>query len=400
MKRAIPILFCITAVILFIYYLTGRTGNLTHGFASYYTFSRLLLEEEDFSKAYDTAYFNIKIQEYGIENVRDLPNNVPTSAIMLVPVAKMQPAGARIAWIVLSVIFYIISILILLNVYNVKLFSTSGLLLSAVSFLFLPMYHCMALGQAYVFLLLLFSIRLYGLKKSSVWVISIPLALMIVLKGYGIFPLISLFLLKKYREAFIAILISVIVIIITLPVTGTEAWSIYFSNVLMKMGSNPFASYTAYQTAYSFISHVTGTGTFAAVILLLLILSAYGIILIKKIHVFNAYTTLLFYCSFAVLNVMFAPLAEDYHYTLLLPLVFGTGIILIKNYKDFKFESTVFIISLLLISIPSYYKSLNDASFPLILLAYPVLYGGAVFLLISFSRKLLSFTRQAIEDNI
>jgi len=100
MKRTLLVIFSIISVIVFFYYQFTRTQKVTHGFASYYTFSRLLAEEESFARAYDTAYFNTKIAEYGIENVRDLPNNTPASSLMFLPLAYFSRETAKIIGII------------------------------------------------------------------------------------------------------------------------------------------------------------------------------------------------------------------------------------------------------------------------------------------------------------
>jgi len=382
MKKTLIISAVIISVIIFFYYLSGRTANVTHGFTSYYVSSRILLEEEDFSKAYDTAYFNLKIRNYGIENVRDLPNNFPTNSLMLVPVSGLKPGDAKVIWTALNVVFYFTSILLLLNVFNIQFNTDTGLFLLVISLLFLPVYHGLQLGQAYVFLLFLFTLNLYGLKKDKTWLISVPLALIIVLKGYGLFPLIALGLLKKWKSMFTVLLTAVLIILIAVPVTGVYSWNIYFNEVLLKTGENPYASYTAFQTLNSFIRHVFGLSSYPVIALMLITASTAVFFLMKK-HTRGRYSMLLIYSAFAALNILFAPIAEDYHYALLLPVVFGTGKIIFENYKKINTEIIIFIVSLFIISFPFNYKGLNNASFPLILLAYPVLYGGILMILLS-----------------
>jgi len=386
MKRTLLFIFCFLSAALFFIYIFSGAAKVTHGFASYYTFSRIMAEGKDLGTAYDTAYFNSSIRNYGIENVRDLPNNLPTNSLMLAPISVLPPVTAKVMWTALNVIFFIASIVLLLRIFEIKPGSDVSLLLCAVSFLFLPVYHGFILGQAYVFLLLLFTLSMYGIKNNNIWLISIPLALMITIKGYGLFPLLAFIVLRKWKAVFYVFLISTGIILITLPFTGVNAWNVYLNEILLKMSGNEYASNTAYQTVFGFIKHIFFENPLllATVITFFAALTFIAVIVKKKPKDENG--ILLFYCAAISLNVIFAPLAEDYHYALLLPLVCGTGIILFNDFKAVKFESIIFVLSLILISIPFNYKGLNDASFPLILLAYPRLYGGIILILLSFRR--------------
>lgn len=382
MKRILLIAAGIPAVMFFLNYISGKTSNVTHGFICYYATSRVLIEENDFSKTYDTLYLNAKIRDYGIDNVRDISYNPPSSALMMLPLVNLKPADAKIVWTALNVLFYLASILLLLRIFNIKYSSETGLLLIIISFLFLPVYRGFNLGQAYVFLLLLFSLSLYGLKKENDWLAAIPLAMIIVLKGYGFFPLLALGFLKKWKALSIVIITAIIIILITMPFTGINSWSIFFNDVILKTGNNPHVSNTAYQTLNSFTRHVFMLNT-VPVFIILLITAVTAIYFLKKKNTGNMYSALLIYSSFAALNILFAPIAEDYHYALLLPVIFGTGKIIFDIHKYLKTEAVFFAVSLFIISAPLNYKSLQDASFPLILLAYPVLYGGVLLIILS-----------------
>lgn len=378
MKKSILAIACSLSIILFIYYVSGNAAKVTHGFASYYTFSRLLLEEKDFSISYDTAYFNSKIKEFGIDGVRDLPNNIPTSSLFLVPLAKFQPSTSKLIWLIINVIIFFAAILVLSKIFVIRINSEAGLALLLISFLFLPIYHGLALGQVYVFLLLLFVFSMYGIRKDNLWLTSIPLALMFLFKGYGVFPLFALAVLRKWKAVLAVFTISAFIILISIPIIGVDAWKVYINSVLLKMGDNEYSFNVAYQTANSFTGHVLHLNfSFTKVTMLVVIALLLVFISLQKKSL-TELEILIFYGTFAAFNVIFAPLAEDYHYALALPLVLGAGKVIIDNYGSLKIEAVIFAVSLLLLSVPFNYKVLNDASFPVILLAYPRLYGGAM----------------------
>src|SRR4030095_10362132 len=386
MKTVLTIL-CVLSIGLFFTYESSKITKVTHGFASYYTFSRLLLEENDFSCAYDTAYFNAKIKEYGIEGVRDLPNNLPTSAFLFLPVAKLKPGIAKTVWTAANFIFYLLTVALLLNIFAMSIKDYTGLLLVSISFLFLPVYYGISLGQAYVFLLLLFTISIYGLKKESNLITSFPLALILILKGYGIISLIALAGLKKWREFFTTLAFSVILIVITLPVVGTGSWKEYISTGFLKVIKNDYASSVAYQTINSLILNIFPY--FAEIIIV--VLGLFSLVIFLRIIPQDKYEMLSFYSVIIILNIIFAPAAEDYHYALALPAIFCTSKIIIDNYKSLKLEAAIFVLALFLLSVPFTYKGLNDADFPLVLLAYPRLYGAILIVILYF--RLMSFKK-------
>ena len=88
--KIVFIIISIVSIAFFFTYQSNKIAKPTHGFASYYTFSRLLLEGEDLSSSYDTSYFNSKIKEFNITSVQDLPNNIPTNAFLFLPEKKIN----------------------------------------------------------------------------------------------------------------------------------------------------------------------------------------------------------------------------------------------------------------------------------------------------------------------
>jgi hypothetical protein len=398
MKRILLLSTCILSILLFFYYFSGRADKVTHGFASYYTFSRLLLEEENFSRAYDTSFFNLKIREFGIENIRDAPNNIPTSAFLYVPVALFRPETGKIIWTILSIIFYLLSIYLLLRVFDLDFTAIYSLFLILIALQFYPVFGIIDLGQIYIFLLLLFSLSLYGFKNKNIILTALPISLMLIFKGYGLVPFIFLLFFKKWKEALLSLAILAGLIVVTLPVLSLESWKQYIINVSPKIGHDQYASYTAYQTLNSFMRHIFPGQSELIYILVLLILLVLVLIIFVRNFPQNEGGRLLFYCSALSLNVIFAPLAEEYHYILFLPLIFGSGKMIFMNYKNLIPKAIIFIISLYLIYVPFDYKSLNDAPLPRIITAYPKLYAGILLLLLPI--LLAAYAIQQKEEKI
>ncbi len=390
LKNKALILIPLFFIIAFIGYSAAKAPVVTYGFASYYTFSKILLAEKDVSRVYDTTYFNNKIKEYGIENIRDMAN-IPTSSFLFLPIAWLNPQAAREAWTALLVIFLFISVFLLMKVFEVNYNNTLGYLLLSIPFVFYPVYYNIALGQAYILILLLFSLSIYGLKNSIVWLTSIPLALIILAKGYGFIPLLFLLVFKKWKEFLIVVVCVIAVILITLPFIHFETWGIYYQKVFLGVGFDNSSSNVAYQTINGFIRHifiydpgynpnsVLNVNHNIVSFLMLVISLIFLVFILFKNRKENLVPL---YLAAISLNLILAPVAEEYHYVLLIPLIFLLGKFFYNNFRILKTEFAFFAICLICLAAPLGYKSLQNSAFPVYLLAYPKLYSAIILLLI------------------
>jgi len=378
-----------------IYYTWLKSPVLTHGFASYYTSARMLTDRSDMSHAYDTTYYFAKMQSYGFGNVKDL-SNLPTGSFIMLPLCRFEPITAKIIWNILGIIFLFTSILLLFRSFNIPLFSTPGLILILVTLLFYPFYYNIAFGQAYAMLLLLASVSVYGFKKDNVSLIAIPIALIIILKGYGFYPLAALLFMKKPKVFFLTIGLTAAIFLLTLPLFGLSAWQMYYAKFYSVVAYGEHSSNVAYQTMGSLLGHLFSYNTTVNTNAILSIPKIYVyyftqlaglVILFLLSKKFNRDNYLIFFIMSFALNVIFAPAAEDYHSLFYLPLIILSGSIL---FNDVNFRSPqiyVFALALLLLMLPLPFRQLQDSSFPLYILAYPRLYGALI--LISLAHGLI-----------
>ena len=101
---------------LLVYYSWVKSHVVTHGFASYYTSSKMLAEGSDIALSYDTAYFFSKMNEYGFGKVKDLAN-LPTGSLIVLPYTVFSPVKAKIMWNISSIIFILFSLIFVLKVF-------------------------------------------------------------------------------------------------------------------------------------------------------------------------------------------------------------------------------------------------------------------------------------------
>lgn len=391
-------IIAVLSVLIFLTYSFLRIPNLTYGFSCYYTYSKMLLEGDDLGKSFDTTYFNKKITEYGFQGIHDVQNNIPTNAFAYIPVAWMNPLPAKMTWGILSIVIYILSITFLMKSFEIKVTGNTGLFLIIVAFLWHPAYININLGQLYILLMFLFSLSVLGLKRKGTFSTGVPISLGMLVKGYGLISFLFFLVIKKYKEFLISILFVAVVVLLVLPIISIETWATYYKVILSTLGQNKTDSVVAYQTINGFFRHMLIkdtdlnphsllelSGRFVFTVVLFVDLLIISITLIKTYRTRNDRAMNLFsYAALIAVGVLTAPLAEEYHYVLFLPLVFALGnrLLIADKVRNDIVIKIFYLLALGLIIVPFNYKVLQDAAFPLILLAYPKLYGGILLILV------------------
>lgn len=403
-KIILPV-FISFALLFVAYYTWLKSPVLTHGFASYYTSARMLTDGSDMTRAYDTTYYFAKMQGYGFGKVKDL-SNLPTGSFIMLPLAGFEPVTAKIIWNALGIIFLFASILLLFKTFDIPYYSNQGLILILITLLFYPFYYNIAFGQAYALFLLLTSVSIYGFKKDIAWLTAIPITLIIILKGYGFYPLAALLLIRKPRVFLYTFGLTAAGFLVTLPLFGISAWQMYYAKFYSVVAYGEHSSNVAYQTMGSLLGHLFNYNSTVNTNALLSIPKLYiyyftqigGLVTLylfsKKFSKDNFF---IFFVMSFVLNVIFSPAAEDYHSLFYLPLFFLTGSILFRNINFRSPQIYVFVIAILLLMLPLPFRLLQDSAFPLYVLAYPRLYGAiilSVMVLIYTQEKLPSYLRR------
>ena len=385
------IIITVTLGLFFFLYALRAWTHVTHGFVMYYTYSRMLLEGASFEQAYSYTDFNRRIQSYGIEGIRDMPNNPPTTALALLPVAWLPPVEAKAAWTVLSLVLFAIGLYAMLRAYKVKGVDVRMWSVLALAFLWHPIYDGIAFGQIYFMLFSLFMVAAWAIADTREGLAGSLAGVAFLLKGYGIIPAIW-FALRRHRKAASAFALTVVIgILVTLPFVHLASWERFANGVVAGLGSRPTDAHVAYQTVNSLLFHLftfdpqwlPNPLTVFPVFLVTIVsysinLSLVVIVLIRSRSTSSRERVLGFSAAIAV-SVVTAPLAEEYHFLLLLPLVVGLLLEFLDRWvaKSRQYGlNAIFLVSVLVLALPLRYKTLQEFAFPLILLAYPKLYAG------------------------
>jgi hypothetical protein len=393
-KRFVPRLACLIACLAFLFHACLWIPRLTYGFAMYYTYARLALVGETLDRVYDDAYFNGKVREFGFD-LHDEPNNPPTAALAYMPVAWLQPVWAKIVWSAASLAALGYALKVLFEISGIRASGNTGLWLLTLVFLWRPAYDTIAFGQVYFLLLLLFVLSMKELMRKRAAGTAAPLTLALLLKGYGLTPVLLLAFRRRWKEVGIVVSFSAIIIIATLPLFGTISWLAFISTVLPSLGRLPPHAHVAYQTINGLLRHLF---TYDPVWLphpvlelpgFLVTLLSYGIsitlvllVLLRTSLVSGPDKFLSFGAALGV-GVVTAPLAEEYHFVLFIPLIFALAARFdapgSSGYWK-GFSKLIPAMAVLVMAAPINYKGLQYASFPAVLMAYPKLYAGLAIL--------------------
>lgn len=381
--------------------------RLTHGFAAYYGFSRLLLEGRFVPTTYEFGNFNQRLQEFEFGSVRDAPNNLPTNALTFLPLAFFRPPLARAIWTIVSLCLYFGSIRILLRANGIPWNDNLGLAGISLACLWRPSFENIAYGQLYMGLLFLFCLSIQGLVKRKELTVCLPIAATILSKGYGLINVLWFFVNKKPRSAVMILALVGTMIVLTFPLFGVGVWSTYVDKVLMTLAFSPTSGHIAYQTLNSLLLHlfsydplllpspIIELQPFHLKLLILLtnaLVVAY--VLLRSRFVDRSHEVFSFSTALG-LTVITAPLAEQHHYVLFLPLLFGILKYLFQpEHGTVKFDlfSGVVIVAIIVLAVPIPFKLMQTFAFPWYLLGYSKLLAGMI--LITSSVQILSRLRR------
>ena len=371
-------------------------SRLTHGFAMYYTYSSMLLHGDDLTRVFDYQHFNIIIRQYGIAGVVDMPNNPPTVSLAMFALAVFPPAVAKTIWSICSLVLLGISIIVLLKVFSIDSRRIAYPFLVGLCFLWRPVYENIAFGQMYILLLFLFALALYGMKSRSFVTTALAVSISVVLKGYGILVMLWFGFHRMKKTLLLAGIAIALIFLLTTPVFTPKVWQRYWEQGIPNLLDSPSNAHVAYQTIAGFIDHmfhyeaqwsphplISLPQWFSTIITLLAVVLVIAGVLVEGRIEHNDPRLLLSFCAAVAVGVVTSPVAEEYHYTLFLPLVVGLSATFLEEFQKTRrlgLKEALFIPSILLLAAPLRYKLLQGVGFPFIFLAYPKLYAGLAIL--------------------
>lgn len=321
-------MFLVTRVVI------PSSGQMTHGFIGYYTASLLVVQGKFGPLVYDNAWFSHWVHAVSQRPIDEaLAPGLPTEALVALPVVFLPPQPARAAWLWGNVLLLLVALsLLIATLYQLHPHRPQPvlwLLLAALAFMFPPVFANFFLGQAYLLLLALFSLALYGLASQRNVPAGLGLGLAFILKSSGL-PLWLLLLLQRRWPALAwGVATMLLVAVMSLPWLGIAIWRLY-PQVAWGVADGPTLSVTAYQTTLSFFNHLFRFDPawnpqplvhwpWLAQTLTLLVTAGASLV---TVWLGQTATLPLLFAALSTLSVVVFPAAEEYQYTLLLMPIF------------------------------------------------------------------------------
>ena len=379
----------------------------THGFAAYYTASRLLVEEGLDARIYDDAWFRAQTEAATNGAASDIFNaNPPTMALLALRVAGLRHETARVVGTWLNAIG--LGGALVLIAYTLRLRSGALLVGVALGLFGAPTIAQFRLGQAYVVVLLLYILVWLGLRSGRDWLVGMGLAFAIVLKLAGTPLWLFVLVLGRWRALAWAAGISLAVVALSMPWISLDAWRAFFFEALPRAAQSPTVASTAYQSLPGFWAQLLrGDPVFnpapivdwpfgAALFTALDVLAIVGVTLLfaRRLPIDIGFA------AAAVASVAIVPFAEQHQYVvMILPMMIALAAFLhviprretsrnpqfvagTRDSEGTKFPRNdviwkgLLVLALALIALPLPYQSPQLATGWLALLAYPRLYGA------------------------
>ncbi|HVC34155.1 MAG TPA: glycosyltransferase family 87 protein [Chloroflexota bacterium] len=370
--------------------------HLTHGFSAYDTAARLLLEGQSPIRFYDDDWFRQQTIRLGFAGADDIYNlNPPTTALLLWPLAGLDPISAKVAWTALNLSFLALALFGLVHLTRGGLpAAVVGVVIVAV---FQPVREEIGLGQAYALLLALEVALLWADQTRRDPVVGLVLGTMLSFKTAGIALPGLLLAQRRWRALDWTALTGAAIVAITLPWLGVEAWGRYLS-LLSRFGGQPEIAVTAYQDLPGVWLHLfrfdqiwnpAPLVVLPWLALILLAATAFGLVgyttrVTWATEPPSAQARTLAFAAWASLSLVLSPVSEDYHYTLLLvPIA-----IVLADWRDSPRSwrtATILALAVFLVGAPLPYKAPALTAGAWALLAYPKLYGALLIWWLSVS---------------
>ncbi|CAN5599981.1 hypothetical protein BH23CHL2_BH23CHL2_15780 [soil metagenome] len=374
-------------------------GELSYGYATYYTAARLVRDGVGTDRFYDREWFRQQTVETGFAETSDIFHiNPPPTALLLPPLAGLNAGDADVLWTLANVALVALAIAIV--------FDTLGKVGLAVDrrgpvfwgfiglvAVYNPLWENIFFGQVYVLLLLFLTLAMRAYVLDEQGRLGFWLGLMFATKSAGAVLWGLLVLGRRVRGLAWGVGTILAAVLITSPVLGLSMWWEYAQRI-PNLFNQPWTGVTAYQTTTSFIHHnlhaeprsnasplvdlpAVVVPLAATVNILLFGLAALaGWVLQRELD--GKRLRLARFGLLSALMIPLQPLGEEYHYTLTLPAILSALVLALAEPRGARREVMLLLAAAgtLLITAPLHHTHPSLSPGFRALLAYPKLYGG------------------------
>lgn len=253
------LLFTAASLLFIVGLLWPTAGEITNGFASYYTASTLVREGVDVVEFYDNRWFMDQTIRVGFADAPDVFwVNPPPVALLFYPLAMFEIERADILWNVVNTALLLASTAVLIKTLrDAEIVGRDNrvmpALLIALTLVYNPVWRNIEQGQAYILLLLgmCLAFRAYVLdqRRAGVW-----LGLLLVIKAAGGLIWVALLIDRRWKTLAYGAATVLGVIVVSAFALGLDAWGEYVLWI-PSLFDQGWTGVTAYQTTSSLIHH-------------------------------------------------------------------------------------------------------------------------------------------------
>ena len=366
---------------LWLVFVTGRSvTRRSHGFVSHYTASRLVIEGIDGAQLYDDAWIREQVKRFEPTVADFYGANIPTTSLLLVPLAWMDYLPARAIWVAASLIGLTVAAVVV--VLQLKLHGPWTPAFLALTFSFQPVNENLTHGQMYVLVLVFLVVAWIGYRRLQPGTFGSAVGALFMAKTAALMMWPLLLVERRWRAlawgagvVFTGALVSTVVL-------GAGAWTAYL-DAARRLPGSAHLSVTAYQTQLSFFRHllvydaVWNPNPLMDLPMLGQGLPIVGLVVLLAISSWYAYgrgASDLVFAAFVLLGLIVSPVSADYHYVIaLLPI----GILLSQFRGQLRsWPGLILITGTLLIAADLPYRTARLTPGAWAFFAYPKLYGA------------------------
>lgn len=319
----------------------------------------------------------------------------PICLIILYPLQFLSLPTARLLWTVLSLLALCVSLVLLLKLYNYRLFSTSALLIWSLAFIFFPVRWTLGMGQINMYILLLLSMAIVLFSKGKYTLAGICFGLTLAIKYFPVFILPYLIMRKQWKILWSLILTLVVLTALGFILLPRSVNTQFFTQILpgfLLAGSGNDAYYN--QALSGFLAREVQDETLRWIWRISTSLSVFFItfLLIYK-RPANKQRIIFEFGIIITLSLLLNSFSWQHHYTwLLIPLiaVFTTITKAKKSIMEYSVLALVYLLSSININTPG--------EIPAILLSH-TFYGGTLLWMFMLYRA-FRFARGGTAESI
>ncbi len=318
-------LLILVALIFLLHTVLPASGKLTVGFMAYFVAAQAVQAGEPGTRLYDDKWFAARVVSASHGKVTDIYlANPPPLAVAWLPFAFLTVDAARRVWIAFSVLCLAWAAWLVACELGWSKHPWAIAGLSALFTLPAPTREQFSLGQMYACLLLLHVVGWRAYLKHRDARAGIALGVAMVLKVSG-WPVCLLMLVQRRRIAALWVIATAVgVALLTLPWVGVASWGTFLFEAIPRTLHWGFATLTAYQDTTGFWQHLfryvpslnpapVFDAPILATALTLATTLAACLVLISAMR-----STSLRFVAAVALSELLSPVAEQYHYIILL----------------------------------------------------------------------------------